>query len=88
MVNLIEEIQIEEENIKKLNEEKDVFLETKEIIESSYEEMKNNVTPKFNICLSEYIDKIYCIVRPKAETSVKKRLYDKIKFYFNNNFVI
>lgn len=58
MVNLIEEIQIEEENIKKLNEEKDVFLETKEIIESSYEEMKNNVTPKFNICLSEYIDKI------------------------------
>lgn len=58
MVNLIEEIQIEEENIKKLNEEKDVFLETKEIIENSYEEMKNNVTPKFNICLSEYIDKI------------------------------
>ena len=58
MVNLIEEIQIEEENIKKLNEEKDVFLETKEIIESSYEEMRNNVTPKFNICLSEYIDKI------------------------------
>lgn len=58
MVNLIEEIQIEEENIKKLNEEKDVFLETKEIIENAYEEMKNNVTPKFNICLSEYIDKI------------------------------
>lgn len=58
MVNLIEEIQIEEKNIKKLNEEKDVFLETKEIIENSYEEMKNNVTPKFNICLSEYIDKI------------------------------
>lgn len=58
MVNLIEEIQIEEENIKKLNEEKDVFWETKEIIENSYEEMKNNVTPKFNICLSEYIDKI------------------------------
>ena len=58
MVNLIEEIQIEEENIIKLNEEKDVFLETKEIIENAYEEMKNNVTPKFNICLSEYIDKI------------------------------
>ena len=58
MVNLIEEIQIEDENIKKLNEEKDVFLETKEIIENAYEEMKNNVTPKFNICLSEYIDKI------------------------------
>lgn len=35
---------------------------------------------------TEYIDKIYCIVRPKAETSVKKRLYDKIKFYFNNKY--
>ena len=32
------------------------------------------------------INKIYCIVRPKTDISVEKRLYDKIKFYFKNEY--
>ena len=70
--HLIEEIQIEEENIKKLNEEKDVFLETKEIIENSYEEMKNNVTPKFTQKLSNIASNI-------SNGKYKKVIFDEEK---------
>ena len=55
---LEELLYIENENLEKLENKSEIFNKTKELIESSYQEMKNNVTPKFNKNLSENIKKI------------------------------
>ncbi len=56
--DLEEMLYIENENLEKLENKTKIYNMAKELIESSYQEMKNNVTPKFNKNLSENIEKI------------------------------
>ncbi len=56
--DLEEKIYFEKENLTKLENKSKIFEITKELIENSYLEMKNNITPKFNKNLSKYIEKI------------------------------
>ncbi len=58
LAELEEKLYIEKENLKDLEEKTEIFNMTKELIENSYQEMKNNVTPKFNNNLSKNIEKI------------------------------
>ena len=55
---LEEKIYIEKENLINLENKSKIFNFTKELIENSYLEMKNNITPKFNNNLSKNIEKI------------------------------
>ena len=58
LAELEELLYIEKENLNNLEERTEIFNMTKELIENSYQEMKNNVTPKFNNNLSKNIEKI------------------------------
>ncbi len=53
-----EKLYTENENLKKLEDKARIFNITKELVEESYIEMKNNVTPKFNNNLSKNIEKL------------------------------
>ena len=55
---LEEKLYIEKENLNNLENKTKIFNITKELIENSYQEMKNNVTPKFNKNLSKNIEKL------------------------------
>ena len=57
IADLEEKIYFERENLNKLENKSKIFEMTREIIENSYLEMKNNITPKFNNNLSKYIEK-------------------------------
>ena len=52
-----EMLEIESENLKKLEEKAEIFAIAKEILSDSYNEMKSSVTPKFNMILSKNIEK-------------------------------
>lgn len=52
-----EMLEIESENLKKLEEKAEIFAIAKEILSDSYNEMKSSVTPKFNMSLSKNIEK-------------------------------
>ena len=56
--DLEEKIYFEKENLNKLENKSKIFEMTRDLIENSYLEMKNNITPKFNNNLSKYIEKI------------------------------
>ncbi len=58
IADLEEKIYFEKENLNKLENKSKIFNITRELIENSYLEMKNNITPKFNKNLSENIEKI------------------------------
>ena len=58
IADLEEKIYFEKENLNKLENKSKIFDMTKELIEESYLEMKNNITPKFNENLSKNIEKI------------------------------
>lgn len=58
MADLEEMLYIENENLKKLEDKAKIFNMTEELIEESYAEMKDNVTPKFNNNLSKNIEKL------------------------------
>ena len=58
IADLEEKIYFEKENLNKLENKSKIFDMTKELIEDSYIEMKNNITPKFNKNLSKNIEKI------------------------------
>lgn len=58
IADLEEKIYFEKENLDKLENKSKIFNITRELIENSYLEMKNNITPKFNKNLSENIEKI------------------------------
>lgn len=52
-----EELAIEEEKLEELNKKAEIFSLTKEILQNAYQDMKNSITPKFNIELSKNIEK-------------------------------
>lgn len=52
-----EELAIEERHYKELDDKRKIYTLTKEILEDSYEEMKQRITPKFAKSLSENIQK-------------------------------
>ena len=52
-----EELAIEEEKLEELNKKAEIFSLTKEILQEAYQDMKNSITPKFNIELSKNIEK-------------------------------
>lgn len=52
-----EKLDIEEENLRRLEEQNKIFEITKEILSSSYENMKQSVTPKFSDNLSKNLEK-------------------------------
>ena len=58
IADLEEKIYFEKENLNKLENKSKIFNITRELIENSYLEMKNNITPKFNKNLSKNIEKI------------------------------
>ncbi len=58
LAELEEKLELEESNLEKLENRANIINLTKDIIEESYIEMKNNVTPKFNINLSKNIEKL------------------------------
>lgn len=58
IADLEEKIYFEKENLDKLENKSKIFNITRELIENSYLEMKNNITPKFNKNLSKNIEKI------------------------------
>ena len=58
LADLEEKLDLEKSNLKKLEDRARVINITKNLIEESYIEMKNNITPKFNINLSKNIEKI------------------------------
>lgn len=58
LAELEEKLELEELNLEKLENRANIINLTKDIIEESYIEMKNNVTPKFNISLSKNIEKL------------------------------
>ena len=58
LAELEEALYIEKENLKNLEEKTEIFNMTRELIENSYQEMKNNITPKFNNNLSKNIEKL------------------------------
>ncbi len=58
ILNLEEMLEIEKENLYNLEKKAKEFSITKELLEESYVQMKNNVTPKFNQSLSENVYKI------------------------------
>ena len=58
IADLEEKIYLEKENLNNLENKTKIFNITKELIENSYLEMKNNVTPKFNNNLSKNIEKL------------------------------
>ena len=58
LLNIEEALAIEKEKLDELKQRKEEYEITKELLEKSYEEMKKNVSPKFNKALSENIEKI------------------------------
>lgn len=52
-----EMLEIQSENLKKLEEKAEIFSIAKEILSDSYNEMKSSITPKFNMSLSKNIEK-------------------------------
>ncbi len=52
-----ENLEIENNNYKKLNYKANIYMKAKEILELAYNEMKKNITPKFERNLSEKIHK-------------------------------
>ena len=51
-------LEIEQENLDKLQKRAEEYNLAKEILEEAYTEMKKNITPKFNQSLSKNIEKI------------------------------
>ena len=58
ILSLEEKLEIEKENLENLEKRADEFNLAKEILDEAYDEMKKNITPKFNQSLSKNIDKI------------------------------
>ena len=58
IADLEEKLYIENEKLINLENKSKIFNLTKELIENAYTEMKNNITPKFNINLSKNIEKL------------------------------
>lgn len=58
LINLEELLQIEKQNYEELKEKNDKINMAKMLIEKAYEKMKNSVTPKFTLNLSENIFEI------------------------------
>ena len=58
LAELEEKLELEKSNLEKLENRAKIINLTKDVIEESYIEMKNNVTPKFNINLSKNIEKL------------------------------
>ena len=58
ILSLEEKLEIEKENLENLEKRADEFNLAKEILDEAYDEMKKNITPKFNQSLSRNIDKI------------------------------
>ena len=58
LLNIEESLAIEKEKLAELEERKEEYEIAKELLEKSYEEMKKNVSPKFNKAFSENIEKI------------------------------
>ena len=58
LVHTEEMLEIEQENLDKLQKRAEEYNLAKEILEEAYTEMKKNITPKFNQSLSKNIEKI------------------------------